>query len=85
MSVNNKHVGNIEWAINQVNKKIEDKITIKKHKINIWTLRHQQQNIINNNTIQYFIENSPWGFSVTVQLREVTIVSKKTKIDSKTL
>ena len=25
------------------------------------------------------------GFSVTMQLREVTIVSKKTKIDSKTL
>ena len=36
------------------------------------------------NTIQYFIDNSPWGFSVTMLLREVTIVSKKTKINSKT-
>ena len=41
------------------------------------------------NTIHYFIANSLWGLYdnaiKTMQLREVTIVSTKTKINSKTL
>ena len=40
-----------------------------------------------NNTIQYntLLTTPHGGFSVTMQLRKVTIVRKKTKINSKTL
>ena len=39
------------------------------------------------NTIQYndLLTTPHGGFSVTIQLREITMVSKKTKISSKTL
>ena len=43
--------------------------------------------VIKYSTIQYntLLKTPRGGFSVTMQLREVTIVSKKTKINSKTL
>ena len=58
----------------------------------IWLKRQSENNIfvyhfVMYNTIQYndLLTTPHGGFSVTIQLRKITMVSKKTKISSKTL